>query len=313
VPGKALVRVVAPLATAAAAASAAGAGTSDEEELLVTTANESFREPLESVAAPPSGADGDDDGMGDGAEQTWPEDGDDEEAGDDDGDEGDAAMGGGGAPARAPGSRRLAGGRARWLTPGLQAGLDMVDEEDEEDDEEEGDDDDDDDGGDASGAASSRAAKEASTVEGRERLQARARRRTLRKRGMLGGEGSELTMGGGDDDDKDDGDGDAEHGDAGAGAFLALGEDAAVAGLPFIDLEIGRGRSGDIGRPIGRASHHLRRNARRWRCRKHIVEPGDGVGIIDAQRSAGAGAAEDAALPPGAGGDDQQVGAEPRN
>jgi hypothetical protein len=47
---------------------------------------------------------------------------DDEEAGDDDGDEGDAAMGGGGAPARAPGGRRLAGGRARWLTPGLQAG-----------------------------------------------------------------------------------------------------------------------------------------------------------------------------------------------
>ena len=103
----------------------------------------------------------------------------------------------------------------------------------------------------------------------------------------------------------------ADDGDARARAFLALGEDAAVAGIPFVDAEIGRDRAGDVGRPVCRARDGLRRDLGGGGGGDDIVEPGDGIGIGDAQRGAGAGAAEDAALPPGAGGDDEHVGAKP--
>ena len=88
----------------------------------------------------------------------------------------------------------------------------------------------------------------------------------------------------------------AEHRDPRAGAFLAFGKRAAIADGPFIDEEIGRHRSGNLGRPIDRPGDDLRRDIGRRRCRDDIIDFGDAVGILDAQRRAGAGAAAERTL-----------------
>lgn len=203
-PGTALVRVIAPLSHAAAGAVSSSSSSALD---VVATAEEAYREPLETVAAPEGGDD--EDGMG---EQTWP----DEEEGDgDSGDDDDEAMEGAGRKGGKKGSRRLAGGRSAWLAAG--AGDDEVDMAEDSDEDEDGSDSDDGHAGawnkplagDKAESAERAAALQSEAAEERERLRDRARRRALRKRGLATGsddEEDEAAEAAPADDDGDDDD-----------------------------------------------------------------------------------------------------------